>query len=65
MLNEEQMEIRRAPTAGPKYPKAGESIQFRDGDRWQHAQVIGRGGKASSRVNRDYYNVKIDEVPVE
>ena len=60
---EEQMEIRRAPTAGPKYPKAGESIQFRDGDRWQHAQVIGRGGKASSRVNRDYYNVKIDEVP--
>ena len=43
----------------PRYPKAGDAIQFKDGDTWQDAQVISRGGKASSKY-KDYFNVRRD-----
>ena len=53
-------ERRNAAPARPQYPKAGDAIQFKEGDAWQNAQVISRGGKASSKVNKDYFNVKVD-----
>ena len=55
---------REAIVAGrTKYPRAGESIQFKEGDIWQSAQVISRGGKASSKVNAGYFNVKVNGEP--
>ena len=53
-------ERRTTAPALSRYPKAGEAIQFKDGEVWQNAQVISRGGKASSKVNKDYFNVRVD-----
>lgn len=53
-------ERRITAPALPRYPKAGEAIQFKDGEAWQNAQVISRGGKASSKVNKDYFNVRVN-----
>ena len=44
----------------PKYPKAGDVIQMKEGGRWRAAVVIGRGAKASSKKYGDYFNVRID-----
>ena len=33
----------------PKYPKAGENIQVREGGQWRQATVIGRGAKPNSK----------------
>ena len=53
-------ERRNAAPARTQYPKAGDAIQFKEGDAWQNAQVISRGGKASSKVNKDYFNVRVE-----
>ena len=39
------------------YPKAGDRIQYRDGGDWQAAEVLGRGGKSTSKY-ADYFNVR-------
>ena len=43
-----------------KYPKAGEAIQIKERGGWQNAQVLGRGGKASSRLHAGYFNLMVD-----
>ena len=43
-----------------KYPKAGDVIQFKEGEDWREVTVIGRGCKASSRVNPNYFNVRTE-----
>ena len=43
-----------------KYPKAGEAIQIKERGVWQNAQVLGRGGKASSRLHAGYFNLVVD-----
>jgi hypothetical protein len=48
-------------TRSAPYPKAGDQIQFKDGEQWKEAKVTGRGGKASSRSNYDYFNLKEGE----
>ena len=53
-------EMRKAAPTRPQYPKAGEAIQFKEGEAWQNAQVISRGGKASSKVDKDYFNVRVN-----
>ena len=40
------------------YPKAGDHIQYREGDDWYSAEVMGRGGKASSKLHFDYFNLR-------
>ena len=32
------------------FPKPGDRIQYKIGDEWQSAEVLRRGGKASSKV---------------
>ena len=43
-----------------KYPKAGDAIQFKERDIWHNAQVLGRGGKASSRLHAGYFILVVD-----
>ena len=43
-----------------KYPKAGDIIQFKGCNNWREVTVIGRGCKASSRVNQNYFNVRTE-----
>ena len=44
----------------PKYPKAGENIQVKEGGQWRQAAVIGRGAKANSKKHSDYYNIRLE-----
>ena len=44
-----------------KYPKAGDHIQIKEGEDWQSAEVLGRGGKASSKLNYDYFNLRKED----
>ena len=53
-------EVDDTSTGQMKYPKAGEAIQFRERGVWQNAQVLGRGGKASSRLHAGYFNLMVD-----
>ena len=50
---------RQAKTPAPPYPKAGDRIVFRDAANkdWKQAEVVSRGGKATSK-NSGYYNVR-------
>ena len=41
-----------------KYPRAGDRILFKEGEEWRDVTVIGRGCKASSKTNPNYFNVK-------
>ena len=43
------------------YPKAGDHIQYREGDDWYSAEVMGRGGKASSKLHYDYFNLRKED----
>ena len=45
----------RKPT---NYPRAGDHIQFKEGENWLKAEVMGRGGKASSKLHFDYFNLR-------
>ena len=56
----EVQEVGDTSTDQMKYPKAGEAIQFKERDVWQNAQVLGRGGKASSRLHAGYFNLVVD-----
>ena len=53
-------EVGDTSTNQMKYPKAGEAIQIKGRDVWQNAQVLGRGGKASSRLHAGYFNLMVD-----
>ena len=44
-----------------KYPRAGDRIQFKEGEEWRDVTVIGRGCKASSRTNPNYFNVRKED----
>ena len=44
-----------------RFPRTGESIEIRDGQNWRKVNVLGRGGKATSRTTRDYFNVREDD----
>ena len=41
-----------------KYPKAGDHIQIKEGEDRHSAEMLGRGGKASSKLNYDYFNLR-------
>ena len=56
----ERAMVRMAARASP-YPSKGERIQFKDGEEWKSVVVTGRGGKASSKLHRDYFNVSDGE----
>ena len=43
------------------FPKAGDKIQFKDGEEWRDVTVINRGCKASSRTNPNYFNVRNED----
>ena len=45
------------------YPKAGDKIvyQERDGEDWKSLEITGRGGKSTSKLNRDYFNAKTSD----
>ena len=47
------------------YPKSGEKIQVKVGEVWKDMDVIGRGGKSSSKVNKDYFNLRSEEDKLE
>ena len=53
-------EVGDTSTGQMKYPKAGEAIQIKEKGVWQNAQVLGRGGKASSRLHAGYFNLMVD-----
>ena len=53
-------EVGDTSTGQMKYPKAGEAIQIKEKGVWQNAQVLGRGGKASSRLHAGYFNLVVD-----
>ena len=40
------------------YPKAGDRIRFQEDGEWRSGEVTGRGGKKSSKLHYDYFNVK-------
>ena len=42
------------------YPKAGDRIAYqeREGEEWKSLEITGRGGKVTSKLNRDYFNAK-------
>ena len=42
------------------FPKPGDRIQYKVGEEWQAAEVLKRGGKASSKKHYDYFNVRDD-----
>ena len=44
-----------------KFPRAGDRIQFKEGEDWRGVTVIGRGCKASSRTNPNYFNIRREE----
>ena len=56
----EVQEVGDTSTDQMKYPKAGEAIQIKERGGWQNAQVLGRGGKASSRLHAGYFNLMVD-----
>ena len=56
----EVQEVGDTSTDQMKYPKAGDAIQFKERDIWHNAQVLGRGGKASSRLHAGYFNLMVD-----
>ena len=56
----EVQEVGDTSTDQMKYPKAGEAIQIKERGGWQNAQVLGRGGKASSRLHAGYFNLVVD-----
>ena len=41
--------------------KAGDKIELKEGVTWKSAQVTRRGGKATSRQNYDYYNIRKED----
>ena len=41
-----------------RYPKAGERIKYMVEDGWETVEVLGRGSKATSKKNANYYNVR-------
>ena len=45
------------------YPKAGDRIAYqeRDGEDWKSLEITGRGGKSTSKLNRDYFNAKTSD----
>ena len=43
------------------YPKAGDHIQYKEGEDWHSAEVMGRGGKASSKLHYDYFNLRRED----
>ena len=45
------------------YPKAGDRIAYqkRDGKEWKSLEITGRGGKVTSKLNRDYFNAKTSD----
>ena len=43
------------------YPKQGDRIKYKVGEEWKSGEVLGRGGKASSRLHNDYFNVRSDD----
>ena len=51
----------RSKSVQRNYPKAGEKLQIMEEEQWQDLEVLGRGGKASSKLNSDYFNVKNKE----
>ena len=61
--NTQQEKLSRRTERQPasSYPRAGDRIQQKVGDDWQNLEVLGRGGKASSKTNYDYYNVKRED----
>jgi hypothetical protein len=51
------------PAAGRRmvYPKQGDRIRFKVGEEWKLGEVLGRGGKATSKLNSDYFNVRSED----
>ena len=53
--------MRHPVVAKVRYPRAGDRIQYKEGEEWREVTVTGRGCKASSRTNPNYFNVKNEE----
>ena len=43
------------------YPKQGDRIKYKVGEDWMSGKVLSRGGKASSRLHNDYFNVRSED----
>ena len=62
----EETQPRRTLSAPVRRPvaakvRAGDRIQFKEGEEWRDVTVISRGSKASSRTSPNYFNVRNED----
>ena len=57
----ESAPVRRPVVHKVQYPRAGDRIQFKEGEEWRDRTVIGRGAKMTSKTHTNYFNVRKED----